>query len=275
MGGEHDGVCMSKSRWFRDEGVVIYDTHTRTLDVYTNVYGDFEFGYNNNNNNITYKCRFSRRPGRARVGTLAESTTTTAIMKTAAADPYEFFRWKSSCGRLVVRTTWVSGVRHVLLSDDDKSHEKEIRLQTRRRTAHVVDRGTQSSRIVDDHDDEDSEHNCNDDDNYVERVLQWLQKPSVELDARRKPMSAPGSDARGCRRPALVKTCSIPERHSPRSEHWQAIAVHDERPMTTTRSGIKSRHKTELHVHMPSVLQRGGPATTGDNGKIADDFECY
>jgi len=197
-------------------------------------------------------------------------------MKTAdTTNPYEFFRWKSSCGRLVVRTTWVSGVRHVLLSDDDKSSEKEKRLQLRRRTVHV-DRGTQSPRTVDDHDDEDSEHNYSkDDDNYVERVLQWLQKPSVELDARRKPMSAPGDDARGCRRPALVKTCSIPERHSPRSEHRQAIVIHDDRPMTTMRSAVKCRHKTELHVHMPSVLQGGGPANTADNGKIANDNECY
>jgi len=270
MGWEHDGVCMSKSRWFHDEGVVIYNTHTRTRDVYTKyVYGDFKFGYNSN---ITYKCRFSKRPGRARVGTLAETSFTTAIMKTSDADPYEFFRWKSSCGRLVVRTTWVSGVRHVLLSDDDKSPEKEKRLQLRRRATHV-DRGTQSSRIVDDYDDEGSEHNCNDDENYVERVLQWLQKPSVELDACRKPMSAPGNDARSYRRPALVKTCSIPERHSPRSEHRQAIVIHNEKPTTTTRSGIKSRHKTELHVHMPSVLH--GPATTADNGKIAHDYEYY
>jgi len=199
---------------------------------------------------------------RARVGTLVELPTTTAIMKTADADPYEFFRWKSSCGRLVVRTTWVSGVRHVLLSDDDKSPEKEKRLQLRRRATHV-DHGTQSSRIVDDHDDEDcSQHNCNDDENYVERVLQWLQKPSVELDTCRKPMSAPGIDTRGCRRPALVKTCSIPERHSPRSEHRQAIVIHYERP--TTRTCVKSRHKTELHVHMPSVMQGGGAATTAD-----------
>jgi len=196
-------------------------------------------------------------------------------MKTTDTNPYEFFRWKSSCGRLVVRTTWVSGVRHVLLSDDDKSSEKEKRLQLRRRTAHV-DRGTQSSRIVDDHENEDSEHNCNDDDNYVERVLQWLQKPSVELDARRKPMSAPGSDAHGYRRPALVKTCSIPERHSPRIENRQSIVIHDDRPMTTTtRSGVKCRHKTELHVHMPSVLQGGGPAITVNNGEIANDYECY
>lgn len=202
--------------------------------------------------------------------------STNAIMKTADTNPYEFFRWKSSCGRLVVRTTWVSGVRHVLLSDDDKSSEKEKRLQLRQRTAHV-DHATQSSRIVDDHDDGDSEPNCNDDDNYVERVLQWLQKPSAELDARRKPMSAPGSDARGYRRPALIKTCSIPERHSPRSEHRQAIVIHDDRPMTTTttRSGVKCRHKTELHVHMPSVLQGGGPEITADSGKIANDYECY
>lgn len=193
-------------------------------------------------------------------------------MKTADTDPYEFFRWKSSCGRLVVRTTWVSGVRHALLSDDDKSLEKEKRLQLRRRVA-LVDRGTQSSKTVDDHDDEDAERSSNDDDNYVERVLQWLQKPSVELDTRRKPMSAPGSDARGCRRPALVKTCSIPERHSQRSEHRQAIVIHDERP--TTRSRVKSRHKTELHVHMPSVLQGSCPATTtADNGKIAHVYEC-
>jgi hypothetical protein len=217
-------------------------------------------------------CRFSRRPGRARVGTLAEIANTTANMKTADADPYEFFRWKSSCGRLVVRTTWVSGVRHVLLSDDDKSPEKEKRLQLRRRAA-LVDRGTQSSRTVDDHDDEDTERSCNEDDNYVERVLQWLQKPSVELDARRKPMSAPGSDIRGCRRPALVKTCSIPERHSQRSEHRQAIVIHDERP--TMRSGVKGRHKTELHVHMPSVLQGSCPTTTAtDNVKIAHIYEC-
>jgi len=175
----------------------------------------------------------------------------------------------------------VSGVRHVLLSDDDNSLEKEKRLQLRRRAA-LVDRGTQSSKTVDDHDDEDAErssndhrqvYNGNDDDNYVERVLQWLQKPSVELDARRKPMSAPGNDARGCRRPALVKTCSIPERHSQRSEHRQAIVIHDERP--ATRSRVKSRLKTELHVHMPSVLQGSCPATTtADNGKIAHVYEC-
>lgn len=219
--------------------------------------------------------RFSRRPGRARVGTLEEISTPTVIMKTADANPYEFFRWKSSCGRLVVRTTWVSGVRHVLLSDDDKSPEKEKRLQLRRRATHV-DRGTQSSRIVDDHKDEDSEHNYNDDENYVERVLKWLQKPSVELDARRKPMSASGSDTRGCRRPVLVKTFSIPERYSPRSEHRQAMVIHDERPTaTTTITGVKSGHKTELHVHMPSVKQGGGLTTTADNGKITHNYECY
>lgn len=191
-----------------------------------------------------------------------------------AADPYEFFRWKSSCGRLVVRTTWVKGVRHVVLSDDDDDYppEKEKRQPRRKgcdnvcKTPATPNRRPPLSEIDENHEPSSSvawssySHNSVGDESYVERVLQWLQKPTGMLETRRKPMSAPGH---GVRRPALVKTCSIPEN---RFADQQVVEVDRKRPMKSTRncSAKSSAHnqKTELHVHMPSMCP-----TANDNGK--------
>lgn len=188
------------------------------------------------------------------------------------ADPYEFFRWKSSCGRLVVRTTWVKGVRHVVLSDED-DEDKEKR-QPRKSCNHAGDSSRKTtpaptSRPPLGEIDENHEPSswCNyshngggggGDESYVERVLQWLQKPTGMLETRRKPMSAPGH---GIRRPALVKTCSIPEN---KFADQQVVEADCKRPPKSTRNYCAKSHnqKTELHVHMPSVC----PAAD-ENGK--------
>lgn len=197
----------------------------------------------------------------------------------AAADPrpYEFFRWKSSRGRLAVRTTWVKGVRHVILSDDEVTDERPppSEKEKRPRLQHKNGGGSSSNRpplsVVDANGKNDNNNNNNDDDDdsYVERVLQWLHKPSGGvLETCQKPMSAPGNGGGGggFRRPALIKTFSIPEN---KSAHQQ-VAGATRRPTTCGKSSsggcTKNRQKTELHVHMPSTC----PASNGKT--VHDDF---
>jgi len=180
------------------------------------------------------------------------------------ADPYEFFRWKSSCGRLVVRTTWVKGVRHAILSDDDDDDvNKRTPPPKKERHARRPHRSNSENDAVAAKETADDDRLPSNvaaaDDDYVERVLRWLHKPAgAMLETCRKPMSAPSAGHGACssRRPALVKTCSIPGN---KSERQQVVGI-AERPMTT-RSVVasaagnctKNRHKIELHVHMPSV----------------------
>lgn len=217
--------------------------------------------------------------------------------------PYEFFRWKSSCGRLVVRTTWVRGVRHVILSDDDDGGDGHHR---RRRSPPAKDirqrhRGknlTDTTASVPSHTDGNvrtticgtgryvtnaSAAAANDDDDYyVERVLRWLQKPSVELETSRKPMSAPGRDVAvvggSNRRPVLIKTCSIPENNSGDPNGRARVAAVDvilpQEPPTRSTVVVagdrgKNRQKTELHVHIPSTCLPA--AATISNLKMFDD----
>lgn len=192
----------------------------------------------------------------------------------SAADPCEFFRWKSACGRLVVRTKWVKGVRHVILSDDDDDDggggggkEKRQRLQRPGTNKTAANRPASGA-----HDAKENRVQttataaCNDndgDDNYVERVLQWLQKPSGMLETCRKPMSAPENCMTSVyRRPALVKTCSIPE-HKYVDGRTQVEIV--KRPTKSTCNPMKNHQKTELHVHMPSMCLTGGKIIKDDD----------
>lgn len=201
-------------------------------------------------------------------------------------DPYEFIRWKSSRGRLVVRTTWVKGVRHVVLDDDDdedktsrtlqRHHHHNNRLHDKNaatKTNHYHHCASSVDKNSPVRDGDDDDENANDDDNYVERVLQWLQTPAAVLKTCRKPMSAPGNHGTAyCpRRPALVKTCSIPD-NDKRSEHaMHQVHRTDKRNVKTSISACRltdiNHQKTELHVHMPSVC----PPNSKDNSKIFDD----
>lgn len=190
----------------------------------------------------------------------------------SAAGPYEFFHWKSSCGRLVVRTTWVKGIRHAVLSDDDadkhtppskKEREKKRRAHRgANENAAAVTAETATAVItttITEDNGGPSNFAAKADDDYVERVLRWLHKPAGSmLETCRKPMS--GGDNGSCcysRRPALVNTCSIPDNKPER----QQVVMINKRPTMMTRSAnniaagncTKNRHKTELHVHMPSV----------------------
>lgn len=110
------------------------------------------------------------------------------------------------------------------------------------------------------------------DDDYMERVLRWLHKPSGMLQTRQIPVSAPdrGNDHGSARRPALVKTCSIPA-NCKFSGGLQATEVAGKRPATFTRQFRKNRHKIELHVHMPSMQ-----CLTNDDGgtNIRDNTVC-
>jgi len=176
----------------------------------------------------------------------------------SAVDPYEYFRWKSSCGRLVVRTTWVKGVRHAILSDDDaeeiKTPEKERR---QRLQAHNNGKRTSTNRVTPVVAAENAQPPYDDND-YVERVLQWLHKPAGTVQTRQLPMSAPGycstvavvSNCSVTRRPALIKTCSIPENEF---GDQQVAEIFKKKPTKLTRNCVKSHHKIELHVHMPVV----------------------
>jgi len=100
------------------------------------------------------------------------------------------------------------------------------------------------------------------DDNYMERVLRWLHKPAGPmLETCQKPMSAPLGNSRVycSRRPALVKTCSIPGNKSERQQMDEIV----KRPTmtrsdTTISNCTKNRHKMELHVHMPSMCLGSG-----------------
>lgn len=226
-------------------------------------------------------------------------------MKTDGATDrsYEFFRWKSSCGRLVVRTTWVRGVRHVVLSDDDDGSdghhrrrrsppEKDIRQRYRGKNLadttasvplHIKGnvRTTMCGTELYNTNAPKAAANDDDDDYYVERVLRWLQKPSVELETSRKLMSAPGRDVAvvGCgnRRPALIKTCSIPDNNRGPNSRARVTAVdvilQQELPTRSTAIMVgdrsKNRHKTELHVHIPSTCPPD--AVTISNRKMFDD----
>lgn len=200
----------------------------------------------------------------------------------AATGSYELFRWKSSRGRLVVRTTWVKGVRHVILSDDDEKEKRQssssssVREKNANRTA--VSTNRQPLRVV------SVNENCvqhpttcdnNGDDNYyVERVLQWLQKPSTMLlETQRKSVSAPGNSCNGnadrSRRPALVKTCSIPETNNKFDGEQQVVEIAKSSTKSTRRNNSnwpQNHHKIELHVHIPSTCTTSNDNV--DNGKI-------
>lgn len=202
-----------------------------------------------------------------------------------------------------MRTTWVKGVRHVVLSDDDDDHRdndcshksdqktsstRDLQWQRHRkkngavavcnnRPSTVAIDGKAANHRDSDQDDHDQDHDNqdydeDDDDNYVERVLQWLQKPAaVVSDTCRKPKTAPENGGVCCRRPALVKTCSIPE--NDKFEHRQAVKNINKRPMMSpsARNSVKN-HKTELHVHMPSVCPSAAAASNENIKNIDDDL---
>ncbi|XP_025408057.1 uncharacterized protein LOC112681912 [Sipha flava] len=185
---------------------------------------------------------------------------------TAAADrPYESCRWKSSRGRLAVRTTWVKGVRHVIMSDDDDvtderpppEKEKRSRLQHKNSGGSTSNAKTNRSPLTVVNANGNNNNGNDDNGSYVDRVLRWLHKPSGGvLETCQKPMSAPGNGGGGVRRPALIKTFSIPEN---KFVHQQVAEVTG-RPSTTKSSGAsnaKNHRKTELHVHMPSTCPDG------------------
>lgn len=190
-------------------------------------------------------------------------------MKSSAADsPYEFFHWKSSCGRLAVRTTWVRGIRHIVLSDDDDDdydvfgravpgtvNNKERRQRPRDgRTAGNGREPTNADRSV-----RPTTTSAGVDGDYVERVLRWLHRPSGVVFASdfsyQIPMSAPDHH-RALRRPALVKTCSIPGcKSGDRQATDVGTEIGGERSTKFTRRSHRKKNadKTELHVHMPSM----------------------
>ncbi|XP_050525864.1 uncharacterized protein LOC126896812 [Daktulosphaira vitifoliae] len=164
------------------------------------------------------------------------------------ADSYEFIRWKSSRGRLVVQTTWVKGVRHVIFSDeDDQFNKKENRHLYRsvktKRTSSVANTNEN------DHEYENNDSSSN----YVNRILQWLQTPRM-IDSCQKPMTASNTSKR---HPALIKTCSIPEN---KVDDHQVVKV--KKKARNLNRNFPKHFKTELHVHMPSI------STSNDNSKV-------
>lgn len=150
----------------------------------------------------------------------------------------------------------------MVLSDDDDDDDKWSRTEMEKlpRRLHRKNAIDEAAAVVNDRPPlSPVDTNCTEssDDDYVERVLRWLHKPSDMLDARRKPMSAPSviNDAASYRRPALVKTCLILEN---KFDDQQVVEIAtDDRPVKSNRNRTKNHHKTELHVHMPSVCPTG------------------
>lgn len=200
----------------------------------------------------------------------------------AAAGPYELYRWKSSRGRLVVRTAWVKGVRHVVLSDDDgydkrqtpsSSSSSSARQKNANGTAAAAaNRPPLSAVRANGNSGPATTASDNNGDNYyVDRVLRWLQKPSATpLETQRKSVSAPGNGDGGGgtrgRRPALVKTCSIPEHSGTFDGDQQVVEIAERLTKSTGKNNnnnnncTQNRHKIELHVHIPSAC-----STINDN----------
>lgn len=159
------------------------------------------------------------------------------------------------------------GIRHVVLSDDDDdnydvfgrvvpaANNKERRQRTRDgRTAGNTREPTIADRNV-----RPTTTSAGEDGDYVERVLRWLHRPTgvvyVPDFSYQIPMSASGHN-RAPRRPALIKTCSIPEcKSSDRQAAGAGVEIGGERPTKFTRRSRRKKNadKTELHVHMPSV----------------------
>lgn len=226
----------------------------------------------------------------------------------SAGDPYECFRWKSSCGRLVVRTAWVKGVRHVILSDED-SRDKH---RDQDSTSAGPEKEKRDSKFLAKPapftgSDIPPSLTCGgggEDDCYAERVLRWLQKPTettcrklmsappdgnhrhpqpdLQLPVRYQQLDVHRSDAR---RPALIKTCSIPENSRRLLDGDVRRPVKNvtevKRPTKSithqNRKGNTKNHnfKTELHVHLPSMCS--GISTKYDQGSKVDDDDddCY
>lgn len=226
----------------------------------------------------------------------------------SAGDPYECFRWKSSCGRLSVRTAWVKGVRHVILSDEDlrnDNHRNHVPASGPEKEKRDTKFSAKPASFIGGDDVPPPLTFGGEDDCYAERVMRWLQKPTETIC--RKPMSAPPDDnlhrqsepdlqlavryqeldkhRSGARRPALIKTYSIPEnsRRSLDGDVRRPVknVTDDKRSMKSvtqrSRNSNKKNHnfKTELHVHLPSMCSSTTGSTKYDNGSKVDDNDCY